>query len=199
MHSLGGERFEEEQLTQLGGAERRVRSWGLTEKRLLMGKQGMARGVEDRRLIAVIMSMLLNPFLTFTHEPANTWTRRAPQEDRHRGRRGRRCKVECCQAANSTAMALACHGSSNWRRMSVWVGDTSGRGPRTGKRVVSTGGHASCLSRWCRRVRSSSRACPPDGGQHLYAEDCTDTSHLPNPAEATRAKDSLLFHIGAAA
>jgi hypothetical protein len=64
MHSSGGERFEEEQLTQLGGAERRVRSSGLTEKRLLMGKQGMARGVEDRRLIAVIMSMLLNSFLT---------------------------------------------------------------------------------------------------------------------------------------
>jgi hypothetical protein len=64
MHSSGGERFEEEQLTQLGRAERRVGSWGLTEKRLFMGKQGMARGMEERGMIAVVMGMLLNSFRT---------------------------------------------------------------------------------------------------------------------------------------
>jgi hypothetical protein len=59
MHSSGGERSEEEQLTQLGRAERRVRSWSLTEKRLLTRKQCMARGVE-REMAAVVMGMLLN-------------------------------------------------------------------------------------------------------------------------------------------
>jgi hypothetical protein len=64
MHSSGGERFEEKQLTQLGRAERRVRGWGPTEKRLFMGKQGMARGTEERGMIAVVMGMLLNSFRT---------------------------------------------------------------------------------------------------------------------------------------
>jgi hypothetical protein len=64
MHSSGGERFEKEQITQLGRAERRVGSWGLTEKRLFMGKQGMARGMEERGMIAVVMGMLLNSFRT---------------------------------------------------------------------------------------------------------------------------------------
>jgi hypothetical protein len=64
MHSSGGERFEEEQLTQLGRVERRVRSWGLAEKRLFMGKQGTARGMEGRGMIVVVMGMLLNSFRT---------------------------------------------------------------------------------------------------------------------------------------
>jgi hypothetical protein len=79
-----------------------------------------------------------------TSEPPHG-SRREPHAELPRDRSGRRCQGACCQAEHTTAMALACHGSANGRRLSGGVGDPSGRGLLTIQRVVSPGGHASCL------------------------------------------------------
>jgi transposase-like protein len=124
---------------------------------------------------------------------------REPRADPPRGRGGSRCHVECCREENATTLALACHGSSYWHGLGLGVGDTSGRRLLTVKSVMSPVGHSAFLYRWCRRVRASSRSRTTYGWQDTDAEDCTETSHISNTAEAVGANDDRFFQIGAAA